>query len=117
VSIQRKLAQRSRKRALRVRKQVKLSGLPRVSVFRSSKQIYAQIIDDQQQKTLASFSSSELKEKKGDKKAIAYAVGHELAQRALKQGISKVVYDRGSFLFHGRVKSLAEGLKEGGITI
>ncbi len=115
MSIQRKVNKREQRRAWRVRKNVKGSLLPRISVFRSLHHIYAQIIDDQKQKTIASFSSSQLEKKKGDKKARAHAVGLELAQLALKQGITAAVFDRGSFLYHGRVKSLAEGLREGGI--
>lgn len=117
MSTQRKIAHRTRRRAQRVRKRMKTSMMPRVSVFRSLSHIYAQIIDDQQQKTLASFSSLELKDKAGDKKAVAQAVGRELAQRAIKEGITTAVFDRGPFLFHGRVKSLAEGLKEGGLQV
>lgn len=117
MSVERKIAHRTERRQLRVRKRVKSSDLPRVSVFRSLKQIYVQVIDDQQQKTLVSCSSVELTGLKGDKKEVAHAVGKELASRALKQGITNAVFDRGSFLFHGRVKSLAEGLREGGLKI
>jgi large subunit ribosomal protein L18 len=91
--------------------------MPRVSVFRSLNHIYAQIIDDAAGKTLASYSSLELKGRSGDKKAIAHEVGKQLAQRAASQGIAVAAFDRGSFRFHGRVKSLAEGLKEGGLRI
>lgn len=117
MSVLRKIAQRTKRRELRVRRGVKTSDLPRVSVFRSLKQIYAQVIDDKQQKTLVSCSSVELKDQKGDKKAVAHAVGKELAARALKSGITTAVFDRGSFLYHGRVQSLAEGLREGGLKI
>lgn len=88
---------------------------PRVSVFRSLRHIYAQIIDDTEGKTLCSFSSLNLKEKKGSKKEIAYQVGKKLAEIALAKGIKKVVFDRGCYKYHGRVKSLAEGLREGGL--
>ena len=117
MSIRKKIAQRAVRRALRVRRKLKNSTVPRVSVFRSAKYTYAQIIDDQKMSTLASCSSLELKEVAGDKKVQAKAVGIELAQRALKLGVEKVVFDRGPFLFHGRVKELAEGLKEGGLQI
>ncbi len=117
MSLQRKLAQRTARRVSRVRGRLKSTGTPRVSVFRSASHIYAQVIDDTQGKTLASCSSLELKSAQGDKKAIAHAVGLELAERALKQGIKKIVFDRGQFLFHGRVQSLAEGLKQGGVHI
>lgn len=117
MSVERKIAHRTKRRQLRIRKRVKSSSLPRVSVFRSLKQIYAQLIDDQQQRTLVSCSSVELTGLKGDKKEIAHAVGKELASRALQNGVTAAVFDRGSFLFHGRVKSLAEGLREGGLKI
>lgn len=118
MSIQRKVKKRAKRRALRVRKKIKeRSVLPRVSVFRSSSQIYAQIIDDGVHKTLASCSSLELKDLTGDKKAIAASVGKELAKKAVEKGIKEAVFDRGRYLYHGRVKALAEGLKEGGIKI
>lgn len=93
------------------------STLPRVSVFRSLKQIYAQIIDDAARTTLVSCSSLEFKKMTGDKKTVAHKVGLELAKRAQAQGLATVVFDRGSFLFHGRVKALADGLKEGGLKL
>ncbi len=118
MAINRKDIKRSKKRVLRVRSRVKKNGsLPRVSVFRSLNHIYAQIIDDVAHKTLASCSSLELKEAAGDKSAIAKAIGLELAQRAKKQGIAAAVFDRGGKLYHGRVKALAEGLREGGLNI
>lgn len=116
MSVARKIAHRTSQRAKRVRKKFTLD-LPRVSVFRSLNHIYAQIIDDKAHKTLVSCSSLELKSLTGDKKAIAHAVGKELAARATSQGIDVVAFDRGSFRFHGRVKSLAEGLREGGLRI
>jgi len=87
----------------------------RVSVFRSSSQIYAQIIDDTLGKTLFSFSSLHLKDKAGDKSQLAKQVGIELGKRALEGNIKDVFFDRGYFLFHGRVKALAEGLRESGL--
>jgi len=92
---------------------------PRLSVFRSGKQIYAQIIDDLKGVTLAAASSvePELKEKlkTGADKTAALEVGKLVAQRAKKAGVSKVVFDRGRFLYHGRIKSLAEGARDGGL--
>lgn len=117
MSLQRKIRQRTERRALRVRKKVRAAGKLRVCVFRSLKHIYAQIIDDSAAKTLVSCSSLDLKEAAGDKKAIAHSVGKELAARALQQGIQDAAFDRGSFLFHGRVKALADGIREGGLTI
>ncbi len=115
MSLQRKIAKRTERRALRVRAKLRTTEVPRLSVFRSLNHIYAQIIDDAQQKTLVSYSSQELENVKGTKKDVAQAVGKELAQKALKAGISKVVFDRGPFLYHGRVKSLAEGAREAGL--
>lgn len=117
MSIQRKIALRTQRRAERVRKHMRSGTMPRISVFRSLNHIYAQIIDDQQHKTLVSCSSLELDKLKGDKKAVALAVGKELAKRALEKGVKAAVLDRGSFLYHGRVASLAEGLREGGLQV
>jgi large subunit ribosomal protein L18 len=122
VSILRKLQQRKARRQARVRFQLKAtSTLPRISVFRSMRQIYAQLIDDSQHATLASCSSAELmdksKKKMGDKKVMAHAVGIELAKRSMDKGIKEAVFDRGRYLFHGRVKALVEGLREGGLKI
>ena len=118
MSVLRKIQQRKNRRAVRVRASIRAcSTLPRISVHRTLKQIYAQIIDDSARKTMVSFSSLELKNVSGDKKAIAHAVGKELAQRAKDKGIASAVFDRGSFLYHGRVKALADGLREGGLTI
>ena len=115
MSLQRKIAKRTERRASRVRARLKTTEAPRLSVFRSLNHIYAQIIDDLQHKTLVSCSSQELEQIQGNKKDVAQAVGKVLAEKALKAGISKVVFDRGPFLYHGRVKSLAEGAREGGL--
>ena len=88
---------------------------PRLSVFRSSKNISAQIIDDKQGKTLASASSLEADFDKGSDKDSAAQVGKALAERATKAGVKDVVFDRGGFLFHGRVKALADAAREGGL--
>lgn len=113
-----KTKKRRQTRTKRLRRRlVQESSLPRVSVFRSAKQIYGQVIDDALQKTLASFSSLELKEKSGDKKAIAHMVGKELAKRAKSKGIDTVVFDRGPYLYHGRIKALAEGLRKEGLKV
>ena len=116
MSILRKIKERAKKRALRVRRKIK-ADVPRVSVFRSLNNIYAQIIDDNSHTTLVSCSSLELKDLKGDKKAIANQVGKELAKRAQEKGLKEATLDRGRFLYHGRVKALAEGLREGGLKI
>lgn len=92
---------------------------PRLSVFRSSKQIYAQIIDDFKGLTLAAASSidSELKGslQKGTDVAAAAEVGKLVAQRALKAGVKDVVFDRGGYIYHGRVKALADAAREAGL--
>lgn len=116
MTLMRKIKKRTHSRILRVRS--KFNGeLPRVSVFRSLKYIYAQVIDDKNQKTMVSCSSLELKNLNGDKTAIAKNVGLELAKRAKAAGVEKVVFDRGRYLYHGRVQSLAEGLREGGLEL
>jgi large subunit ribosomal protein L18 len=117
MSLIRKLNKSRTRRTLRVRNRLKSNvELPRISVFRSLNQIYAQVIDDAKHQTLISCSSMEIKAK-GDKKLIAKAVGVELAKRAREKGIETARFDRGSFLYHGRVKALAEGLREGGLKV
>lgn len=90
---------------------------PRLSVYRSNKEIYAQLIDDNTGTTLVSASSrdKELSKAKGTKSEIASQVGKAIAEKALKAGIEKVSFDRGGNLFHGRVKSLADGAREAGL--
>lgn len=103
---------------LRIRKVVNgTPERPRLSVFRSSKQIYAQLIDDQAGRTLLAASSSEkgIVEKKGTKTEKARQVGQLIAERAKENGIESVVFDRGGYLYHGRVKALAEAAREGGL--
>ena len=117
MSIERKIKKRKKRRTLRARKQVCNKPIPRVSVFRSLKHMYAQLIDDLQQKTLESCSTLECKELEGDKKTEAHAIGLKLAEKLKKRGIETVVFDRGPYLYHGRVKALAEGLREGGVKI
>ena len=104
------------KRHLRVRK--KISGTPerpRLSVYRSEKNIYAQIIDDVNGVTLVAASSRDKEVTKGTKIETATAVGKLVADKALKAGISAISFDRGGYLYHGRVKSLAEGAREAGL--
>lgn len=86
---------------------------PRLSVFRSSQHIYAQIIDDARSKTLV--AESDIKEKNGTKKERAKTVGENIAKRALKLKIKKVIFDRGGFKYHGRIAALAEGARKGGL--
>ena len=112
------LQQRRRSR-LRYQLRRKATGRPRLSVFRSGKHIYAQVIDDTAGKTLAAASSLDraLREglKTGADKDAASAVGKLVAERALANGVTQVVFDRGSYLYHGRVKALAEAAREGGL--
>ncbi|MCA3645492.1 MAG: 50S ribosomal protein L18 [Methylobacterium sp.] len=109
------------RRKARVRRQVRAAanGRPRLSVFRSSKQIYAQVIDDAKGVTIVSASTVE-KDLRGSLKTgsdmeAAKAIGKLVAERARKAGVTQVVFDRGSYLYHGRVKALAEGAREGGL--
>ena len=110
------------RRRLRLRYQLrqKAVGRPRLSVFRSGKHIYAQIIDDAQGRTLAAASSldatlrTELRT--GADKDAASKVGKLVAERALAAGVTTVVFDRGSYIYHGRVKALAEAAREGGLS-
>ena len=109
------------KRASRVRRQLKAvaNGRPRLSVHRSSKNIYVQVIDDVAGKTLAAASTldTDLRSslKTGADTAAAAAVGKLIAERAVKAGVKDVVFDRGAFLYHGRVKALADAAREGGL--
>ena len=93
------------------------AGRPRLSVFRSGKHIYAQIIDDRAQATLAAASTNE-KEGKAPKTwnlDAATTVGKKIAERALAKGVKQVVFDRGGYIYHGRVKALADAAREGGL--
>ncbi|MBZ1356170.1 MAG: 50S ribosomal protein L18 [Candidatus Nealsonbacteria bacterium] len=111
-------------RQKRVRaKLIGTSEKPRLSVFRSSKQIYAQLVDDANGKTIASARSYEVKEEKSDKHSkdlkaktlLAYNTGKLLAKKAQEKGVTKVIFDRGSYLYHGRVEALAKGARKGGL--
>ena len=107
-----------RKRHQRIR--LKISGSaerPRLSVFRSAKYIYAQVIDDTTGRTLAAASSREADLGASTPVDTARAVGKALAQRATAAGVSAVVLDRGGYQYHGRVRSLAEGAREGGLNL
>lgn len=103
------------RRRARVRKVVSGTAVrPRVAVFRSAAHIYAQLIDDQSSKSMGQISSLKLNAK--DKKVnIAKAVGKELAEFCKKKNIASVVFDRGGYIYHGRVKALAEGAREAGL--
>lgn len=103
----------------RIRKDISgTTEQPRMSVFRSNKQIYVQIVDDAQNKTLVSASSQDkvvADKDNGNKSAQAALVGELVAQKAKEAGISKVVFDRNGYLYHGRVKSLADAARKGGL--
>ena len=107
-----------RRRRVRTALKARASGKPRLSVHRSGRHIYAQVIDDAAGKTLAAASTldKDLRKATGSATSTAAAeVGKTLAERARKAGVSKVVFDRGGFLFHGRVKALADAAREGGL--
>lgn len=100
----------------RIRKVISGSAAnPRLSVFRSNKEIYAQLIDDVNGVTLLAASSREKEIGKGTNVEVAAAVGKLVAEKALKAGIEKVTFDRGGYLYHGRIKSLAEGARAAGL--
>jgi large subunit ribosomal protein L18 len=118
MSANRELRERRRER-LRFQLRKKGGGRPRLSVFRSGKHIYAQVIDDAAGRTLAAASSLE-KDLRGElrtgaDKEAASRVGTLIAERAKEAGVTEVVFDRGSYLYHGRVKALAEAAREGGL--
>jgi large subunit ribosomal protein L18 len=103
---------------IHVRIREKVSGTaerPRLAVFRSLNHIYAQVIDDEQGVTLASASSMALKLKTGGNVAAAKEIGTKVAEAAAAKGIKRVVFDRGGFLYHGRIKALADAAREAGL--
>jgi large subunit ribosomal protein L18 len=116
-----RLSDRTARRTATVRRKIKLAarGRARLSVFRSSKHIHAQLIDDDKGVTLAAASSLEKTLREGAKTganiAAAKAVGKLIAERAKEKGIKNVVFDRGGYLYHGRIKALADAAREGGL--
>lgn len=106
-----------RRRRNRTALRARGAGRPRLSVHRSGKHIYAQVIDDAQGKTIAAASTLEkdVRDTSGANVDAAAAVGKRVAEAAKKAGVTQVVFDRGGFLFHGRVKALAEAAREGGL--
>lgn len=114
------MAKQKEDRRLRIKKRIrkKISGnesRPRLSVFRSNSAIYAQIIDDTKGVTLASACSREIAERKSVNLELAGQVGKLIAQKAAEKGISAVTFDRNGYLYHGKVKSFADGAREGGL--
>ena len=114
------MALSKQERRFRIRRRIRkvvtgTQDIPRLSVFRSNKDIYAQVVNDSEGKTLASASSLKLDSKGKNKTQQAFEVGKAVAEAAKQSGIEKVVFDRGGYLYHGRVKSLAEGARKGGL--
>ena len=110
--------QSAKHRAQRVRRRLKSvgSGRPRLSVFRSAKNIYAQVIDDAKGVTIAAASSLEAAIEKGANNDAAAKVGALVAQRAIDKGAKEVVFDRGGYIYHGRIKALADAARETGLS-
>ncbi|KAF2513498.1 50S ribosomal protein L18 [Flavobacterium foetidum] len=109
-------SERRQRIKFRIRKSVSGSAArPRLSVFRSNKEIYAQLIDDVNGVTILAASSREKEIGKGTNVEIAAAVGKLVAEKALKAGIDTITFDRGGYLYHGRIKSLAEGARAAGL--
>lgn len=109
-----------RRQKIRYRIRKKVSGVaqkPRLSVFRSNKDIYVQLIDDGSGKTLASASSrdKDIVAQTGNKVEKSKLVGAAIARKATELGVKEIIFDRGGYLFHGRVRSVAEGAREGGL--
>jgi len=119
VSLLKRNQQRQVRRSLRVRKKIRSrhdNNKVRITVFRSLNHIYGQAIDDLKGNTIASSSSMNI-EKKGDKKTFSFDAGKELGAKLLSLGVKEAIFDRGSYLYHGRVRSFVEGLRQGGLII
>ncbi len=111
------ITKRERRQKIKARVRRSIHGTaerPRLTVFRSNKQIYAQVIDDVEGKTLVAFDSTKLQDKL-PKKELANKVGETVAQKALDAGITNVVFDRNGYLYHGRIKELADGARKAGL--
>jgi large subunit ribosomal protein L18 len=116
MNIEEKIKKREKRKKVTREKTFGTKERPRLCVFRSLKHIYAQIVNDEEGRTLISASDLELKDKKGLKKVeIAKEVGKLIAKKALEKQIEKVSFDRSGYKYHGRVKALAEGAREGGL--
>jgi len=113
------LSKNERRERIRYRIRKKVAGSeqrPRLAVFRSNKEIYAQLIDDVNGKTITAASSRDKEiDAKANKTETAKLVGKAIAEKAIQAGVESVTFDRGGYLYHGRVKSLAEGAREGGL--
>ena len=119
MKLQKRITIQKERRQFRVRNKLRTGTRPRLSVFRSNKHIYVQIIDDQQGKTLVSASTAETTQKSADSSGstteAATAIGKLVAERALEQGIKQVAFDRGIYRYHGRVQALADAAREAGL--
>jgi large subunit ribosomal protein L18 len=114
-NIKTKAAARQRVK-MRVRRKIEgTTSVPRLSVFKSNKAIYAQLIDDSKSHTILSVSSVELDKKSSVKIETSKSVGKKVAERAIAAGINNIVFDRNGYLYHGNIKALAEGAREGGL--
>ncbi len=116
------MALTTRERRLRIKMRVRkkvygTADSPRMSVFRSNKEIYVQLINDDDSKVIVSSSSrqKDIASKKGTKSEIAAMVGKDVAEKAIKAGVTTVAFDRNGYLYHGRIKSLADAAREGGL--
>jgi large subunit ribosomal protein L18 len=109
----------ARRKKIKTRIRGKISGTaerPRLSIYRSNKEIYAQLINDESGVTIAAASSRDKEfTRSGNKTEQSKAVGQMIAQKAVEKGVSSVVFDRGGYLYHGRVKAIADGAREGGL--
>lgn len=118
VNCQKVLKKQQKRKTRHKRVRAKIFGnskVPRLCIFRSAKHIYVQIIDDEKGKTLVSARDLEIKKKKCKKVDISREVGKVIAEKAKEKKLKKVVFDRGGYKYHGRVKALAEGAREGGL--
>lgn len=119
MKLQKQITVQKERRQYRVRNKLRAGNRPRLSVFRSNKHIYAQIIDDTQGKTLVAASTTEPSlrgdESNGSTTEAAAAIGKLVAERALEKGVKQVAFDRGSYRFHGRVQALADAAREAGL--
>lgn len=110
------LKNKKQNRTLRVRSSIKTSLRPRLSIYRSTQHLWAQIIDDQTHQTVVSVNTKTLGSKKGDTKTLrAAAVGAEIARLAKAKKITQIVFDRGAYKYHGRVKAVADAARTGGL--
>jgi large subunit ribosomal protein L18 len=119
MKLQKRIAGQKERREFRVRNKVRAAGRPRLSVFRSNKHIYAQIIDDEAGKTLVAASTTEPSQRDGEANGgttgAASAIGKLVAERALEKGIKAVAFDRGAYRYHGRVRALADAARAAGL--